>query len=128
MTNHNQHTVTVLGLGAMGSALARAFLDHGHSTVVWNRSPEKADDLVSRGAVRATTAGEAVTASPLTIACVVDDAALNDVLELADLALCGRVLVNLTNGTPKQARRAAARAAKLGVSGTSMAASWRCRP
>lgn len=35
--------ITVLGLGAMGSALASALAGAGYSTTVWNRSPEKAD-------------------------------------------------------------------------------------
>lgn len=32
-------SVTVLGLGPMGRALAGAFLDAGLRTVVWNRTP-----------------------------------------------------------------------------------------
>ena len=34
--------VTVIGLGNMGSALARALLENGRAVTVWNRSPEKA--------------------------------------------------------------------------------------
>jgi 3-hydroxyisobutyrate dehydrogenase-like beta-hydroxyacid dehydrogenase len=34
-------TVTVIGLGLMGSALARAFLQAGHELTVWNRTPAK---------------------------------------------------------------------------------------
>lgn len=117
MANDNRHAVTVLGLGAMGSALARALVEGVHSTTVWNRSPEKADGLVSQRALRATTAGGAMTASPLTIVCVVDDAALHEVLDVVGERLSGRVLVNLTNGTPEQARRAAARARDLGAAG-----------
>ena len=30
--------VTMIGLGAMGSALARAFIGAGHSVTVWNRT------------------------------------------------------------------------------------------
>lgn len=41
---------TVLGLGEMGSALAAALIDAGHSTTVWNRSPAKARPLAARGA------------------------------------------------------------------------------
>ena len=37
--------VTVLGLGAMGSALAATLLDAGHDTTVWNRTPERARAL-----------------------------------------------------------------------------------
>lgn len=34
--------VTVLGLGAMGTALATAFLTNGHPTTVWNRTRTRA--------------------------------------------------------------------------------------
>lgn len=37
--------VSVIGLGAMGRALAGAFLDAGHPTTVWNRSPGRAGEL-----------------------------------------------------------------------------------
>jgi len=39
---HSMSDVSVLGLGNMGSALARAFLENGRAVTVWNRSPEKA--------------------------------------------------------------------------------------
>ncbi len=42
--------VTVLGLGALGKALATAFLTNGHPTTVWNRTADKADPLVALGA------------------------------------------------------------------------------
>ncbi|MGW9432825.1 NAD(P)-binding domain-containing protein, partial [Streptomyces decoyicus] len=32
--------LTLLGLGDMGTALARAWLTTGHPLTVWNRSPE----------------------------------------------------------------------------------------
>lgn len=35
--------VSVLGLGLMGQALARAFPRAGHPTTVWNRTPAKAE-------------------------------------------------------------------------------------
>ena len=34
--------VSVIGLGNMGSALARALLENGRQVTVWNRSPRKA--------------------------------------------------------------------------------------
>lgn len=42
--------VTVIGLGQMGSALAATLLEQGHPTTVWNRSAQKAQPLVERGA------------------------------------------------------------------------------
>ncbi|WP_411132857.1 NAD(P)-dependent oxidoreductase [Streptomyces sp. C10] len=117
MSNANdpRTPVTVLGLGAMGSALAGALVRAGHPTTVWNRTPGKAEALVARGAVRADTAAEAVAASPLVIVCVVDYAAVREILEPAGPRLSGRVLVNLTSDTPERARSFAAWAAGHGI-------------
>ncbi|GLF94777.1 NAD(P)-dependent oxidoreductase [Streptomyces yaizuensis] len=107
--------VTVIGLGSMGSALAAALLERGHPTTVWNRSPDKARPLVDRGARLAATPEEAVAASPLTIACVLDYDALRTILDPAGPALAGRTLVNLTSGSPEQAHAALAWAGALGA-------------
>lgn len=107
--------VSVLGLGAMGHALAARFLRQGHAVTVWNRTPGKADTLVSSGAREAGTAAEAVAAGELTIMCVLDYAASEAVIESAASALPGRALVNLTNGTPAQARAAGERIVGLGA-------------
>ncbi|MFG3405711.1 NAD(P)-dependent oxidoreductase [Streptomyces sp. NPDC048142] len=108
----NPAPVTVLGLGDMGRALAGAFLAAGHPTTVWNRSPGKGEDLVSRGAVRAASAEEAVRASGLVVVCLVDYDASDALLEPLAGALEGRVLVNLTSDTPARSRQAAAWAEK----------------
>jgi 3-hydroxyisobutyrate dehydrogenase-like beta-hydroxyacid dehydrogenase len=107
--------VTVLGLGPMGAALAGALLKAGHPTTIWNRTPEKGDDLVERGATRAAAVADAVAASPLVIACLLDYAVLDTVLDPVADALSGRDLVNLTNGRPVQARTAAAWAESHGI-------------
>lgn len=107
--------VTVIGLGNMGAALAAALLDNGHPTTVWNRSPAKAEPLVARGARLAATPEEAVTASPLILACVLDDGALHAVLDPVAEALAGKALVNVTSGSPEQAGEAAKWAESLGL-------------
>ncbi|MGA4839523.1 NAD(P)-dependent oxidoreductase [Streptomyces sp. G45] len=114
-TPASRTSVTVIGLGAMGQALAGAFLNAGHPTTVWNRSAGKGDDLVARGAVRAASAAEAVRASDLVVVCVVDYDASRAILEPLAADLAGRTLVNLTSDTPERAREAAAWAAKAGV-------------
>ncbi|MCQ1577465.1 NAD(P)-dependent oxidoreductase [Streptomyces parvus] len=108
--------VTVLGLGDMGRSLARAFLAAGHPTTVWNRSPEKGQDVVALGAVRAASAEEAVRASGLVVVCLVDYDASDAVLEPLAEVLKGRVLVNLTSDTPARSRQTAAWAAKHSLS------------
>ncbi|MEU4326709.1 NAD(P)-dependent oxidoreductase [Nonomuraea dietziae] len=96
--------VTVLGLGSMGSALAGALLDKGVETTVWNRSAGRAAPLVARGAREAATPLEAVEAGDVVIACVLDYDAVRGVLEPVTGSLEGRHLVNLTSGSPEQAR------------------------
>ncbi|MFJ8201957.1 NAD(P)-dependent oxidoreductase [Micromonospora chalcea] len=94
--------VTLLGLGAMGAALARAWLAAGHPLTVWNRTPARAAAISAEGATVANSAAEAVAANTLVVVCLLDDASVEEVLAGADLA--GRDLVNLTTGTPAQAR------------------------
>ncbi|ONI78600.1 6-phosphogluconate dehydrogenase [Actinosynnema sp. ALI-1.44] len=109
MPDLSKPAVTVLGLGDMGSALARALLKAGYPTTVWNRTPEKAKPLVEAGATHAPTLTGAVEASRLVIVCLLDYKSVTDVLDTARDALTGKVLVNLTNGTPGQARELATR-------------------
>jgi 3-hydroxyisobutyrate dehydrogenase-like beta-hydroxyacid dehydrogenase len=118
MSSHTeQSAVTVLGLGPMGRALARAFLDAGVRTTVWNRTPGRDRELVESGAVGAASAEEAVAASGLIVVCVVNYDAVDAVLrrEAVRDALKGRTVVNLTADTPDRARDAAAWAAEHGI-------------
>ncbi|MGA4843591.1 NAD(P)-dependent oxidoreductase [Streptomyces sp. G45] len=115
MNAHHPTPVTVIGLGSMGTALATALIERGHPTTVWNRSPDKARALAERGARVASTPEEAVAASGLVLACVLDHDALHSVLDPAAKALAGRTLVNLTSGSPEQAREFTAWAADHGV-------------
>lgn len=116
MTNKQHKTsVTVLGLGAMGQALAGAFLKAGHPTTIWNRSPGKGEHLVASGATRTATAAEAVRASDVVIVCLYDYDASHAVLGPIAADLSGRALVNLTSDTPERSREAAAWAADHGI-------------
>ncbi|MBG6104819.1 NAD(P)-dependent oxidoreductase [Micromonospora vinacea] len=106
-------SVTMLGLGAMGTALARTWLAAGHPLTVWNRTPARAAALVPEGARVADTAAQAVAASTLVVVCLLDDTAVDEVL--ADTDLVGRDLVNLTTSTPAQARARATWARSRGA-------------
>ncbi|MGW0135896.1 NAD(P)-dependent oxidoreductase [Streptomyces sp. NPDC003299] len=110
-------TVTVLGLGPMGRALAGAFLAAGFATTVWNRTPGRDADLLARGAHAAATAREAVAASTLTVVCVVNYDASDAILREDDVtaALKGRTVVNLSADTPARARDTAAWAERHGI-------------
>ncbi|MEV1066058.1 NAD(P)-binding domain-containing protein [Streptomyces sp. NPDC050263] len=105
--------VTLLGLGAMGTALARAWLAAGHPLTVWNRTPARAASLAAKGARVADSAAEAVAAGTLVVVCLLDDASVDEVLADADLA--GKDLVNLTTSTPAEARARAEPARERGA-------------
>ncbi|WP_326687188.1 MULTISPECIES: NAD(P)-binding domain-containing protein [unclassified Streptomyces] len=106
--------VTLLGLGDMGTALARAWLAAGHPLTVWNRTPAKTAPLAAEGARVAATPAEAVAAAtgPVVL-CLLDDASVGETLDGADLS--GKDLVNLTTSTPAQARARARWAEERGA-------------
>lgn len=109
--------VAVLGLGPMGSALARAFVGAGVPTTVWNRTASRTEPLVAAGATGATTAAGAVSAAPLVVVCLRNHDAVRAVLGGLDAAtLHGRTVVNLTSTTPDEARASARWARERGIS------------
>ncbi|HVI44372.1 MAG TPA: NAD(P)-binding domain-containing protein [Chitinophaga sp.] len=98
--------VTVIGLGSMGATLAKTLLAKGLQVTVWNRDSKKAAPLAEKGAILAPSAAAAIEASPVTIVCVSNYKANAAILvnEAAGAALKGRTLVQLSTGTPKEAR------------------------
>ena len=109
-------SVAVLGLGPMGSALARALLRAGVSTVVWNRSPGRTQLLAADGAVPVTEPDEAVAAADLLVLCLRDHDVARAVLGgVAASAWAGKVVVNLSSSTPEDGRRSAAWATRRGI-------------
>ncbi|WP_428671866.1 NAD(P)-dependent oxidoreductase [Roseibium sp.] len=103
------NTISFIGLGTMGGTLARVLLRGGHQLTVWNRTSEKTAPLVEEGAKPATSVGEAVAASPVTIVCIDSYAttrSLMDTQEVLD-AFSGRILVQLSTGTPGEAQESA---------------------
>ena len=108
---------TVIGLGQMGSTLARLLLRSGHHVTVWNRTPSRAATLVAEGAVLAPSVAAAVAASPVVVVCVLDAAATRDILGSREVeaALGGRTLVQLSTGSPEEARAGEAWAREHGA-------------
>jgi 3-hydroxyisobutyrate dehydrogenase/2-hydroxy-3-oxopropionate reductase len=64
--------IAVVGLGAMGSRIARRLIDAGHDVIVWNRDPAKAEGFPQRAA----TPAEAAERAGIVIIMVSDPAAL----------------------------------------------------
>lgn len=98
-------SVSVLGLGAMGSAFAHALLDGGHAVTVWNRTAARAAPLVAAGAKHATTPAGALAGADVAVLIVPHYADVREILgsDGAPTELRGTVVVNLTTGQPEEA-------------------------
>jgi 3-hydroxyisobutyrate dehydrogenase-like beta-hydroxyacid dehydrogenase len=101
----------------MGSALARATVSAGLDVTIWNRSASKARAFVDGSAKIASTVEEAVDASEVIIVCVRDHDATNKALRTptTEERLAGKIVVQLSTGTPTQARDASVWAAGVGA-------------
>ena len=67
--------VAFIGLGRMGHGMAGRYLDAGFTVAVWNRSKVKAEDLIARGALWATSPEDAAIDADAVVTMVADDAA-----------------------------------------------------
>ena len=70
--------VAVVGLGGMGSRIARRLIDAGHELTVWNRTAAKAEPL---GVPIAESPAEAASQAEVVITMVADPPALQAVTE-----------------------------------------------
>lgn len=72
--------VGFVGLGSMGSAMARNLITAGHTLVVYNRTRSRAEELQPLGAKVAATPGEAASGAEAVITMLADDRALESVV------------------------------------------------
>jgi 3-hydroxyisobutyrate dehydrogenase-like beta-hydroxyacid dehydrogenase len=91
----------------MGSALARAFAAAGHEVAVWNRTPSKAK-AVGGGTIAMENLIEAVSGRELVVVSLSNYAASSELFSSEGVApaLAGKTLVQLTSGSPADAREA----------------------
>jgi 3-hydroxyisobutyrate dehydrogenase len=80
----NMARIGIPGLGRMGSAMAERLLDQGHTLVVWNRTPEKAQPLLDRGAIPAANPAALARECEIILTILTDAAALERVYGGAD--------------------------------------------
>jgi 3-hydroxyisobutyrate dehydrogenase-like beta-hydroxyacid dehydrogenase len=107
-------TVGIVGLGRMGHPIAANLLAAGFPVVVWNRTQDKAVDLLERGAVWVESPGALARTADIVLTSLADPAAVEAIYfgpdGLLDRARSGSVLVDLSTGSPAMARRIAAAA------------------
>ena len=102
--------ISIIGLGAMGSAIARALLVNGRKVTVWNRSPDKMAALGGAGADTVEDIIEAVSASPRMLVCLLNYTATNTLFASPDVAgaVEGRNVIQLGTSSPQESQDAEA--------------------
>ncbi|GAB3491803.1 NAD(P)-dependent oxidoreductase [Curvibacter fontanus] len=117
MSNQSKPCIGFIGLGNMGRHMAGHLLTAGYPLSVYNRSRDKADELIARGARWCATSGEVATQADVIITMVgyprdVEQVYLGEggILARAHKAL----LIDMTTSSPELAVRIAAAARKVG--------------
>lgn len=90
----------------MGAVLARLLTEKGEKVTVWNRSEAKAKPLTAIGATYTADIAKAVAENDIILICLLDYVATEQVL--AGVSLEGKTIVQLSTGTPQDARLMAA--------------------
>jgi len=108
--------VSVIGLGLMGSALAKALVAKGYEVTVWNRSHDKSAKFAGLARV-ASSILDAFSASSVIVVCLLNYEAGDSLMRSPEIeaALSGRVLIQLSTGSPADARRTSAWAQACGA-------------
>lgn len=114
--NMTTKAVSVIGLGDMGSAIARLYLKQGWKTTVWNRTESKAISLAEQGAIAASSVKECAAASPVVVSCLLTPDSVLEVLHQMDSETCsGLFLVDYTSGSKNGILQCANAAKNLGM-------------
>src|SRR3954470_2549588 len=79
----DQLTVTVLGTGIMGAAMARNLARAGHTVQAWNRTRAKAEPLAADGVQVADTPADAVRGADAVLTILYDGAAALETMRQA---------------------------------------------
>jgi len=113
-----QQQIALIGLGTMGIGMGGRLLQAGFPLKVYNRTPQRASELVAKGAVLASSPADAAANADVIIAIVSDDAASREIW-LGDkgalsTAKPGTVVIDSSTISPSWAREFAEAAKKKG--------------
>ena len=111
--NNNDKKVGVIGLGLMGTALTERLLEHGYASVIWNRSPEKAEPLLARGAVWSDN--PLANCERVIISLYTTEVVEEVLLHMADGLRPGQTILDTTTGEPHHTAALGTSLARQGV-------------
>lgn len=113
MNENTEQPVGVIGLGLLGTALAERLLEGGYPVAVYNRTREKADPLLARGAQWSDN--PLATCKRVVISLYTTEI-VEQVLAQMDTSLrAGLILIDTTTGNPTESAALGSRLAERGV-------------
>ena len=106
MNNSNRKNISVIGLGAMGYALAKTLLESNSKVSVWNRTLSKSQGLKNKGAHICLSPIEAFEDSEIIIVCLSNYEAWNNIIDSnqIDIDLNKKTIVQLTSGSIEEVK------------------------
>jgi 3-hydroxyisobutyrate dehydrogenase-like beta-hydroxyacid dehydrogenase len=103
--NISPKKISVIGLGQMGKKIAELFVQKEYDVTVWNRTEEKAKHMIASKSTKKVE--EAIAQSPVSIICVLDNAAVSDVLSSVSHkdVFANKIVINFTTGSPDEVKK-----------------------
>ncbi|HYX49482.1 MAG TPA: NAD(P)-dependent oxidoreductase [Ktedonobacteraceae bacterium] len=119
INQHSKPSIGFIGMGHMGSHMARKLLDAGYKLTVFDRTKEKAQELAQQGALVAQTPKDLAANCDMVLICVTDDQAQEHLMLGQDGAIAGThqgsVIIDLSTVSPGASRRLYKAAQEHGV-------------
>lgn len=114
-----QKSVGFIGLGNMGHGIASNLLKAGYTTRLYNRTKEKAKDLVEQGAILVNQPSDVIESAGIVFTMLSDDSALREIAEVDENFVKklhpGGIHVSLSTVSPDTARSLSAHHSQNGV-------------
>jgi 3-hydroxyisobutyrate dehydrogenase-like beta-hydroxyacid dehydrogenase len=115
----DQVKVGFIGLGNMGSRMARRLLDHGYHPELYDRDPAKAEALAANGGLVAKNIFELAHRVDVLISCLTNDEAVQSVYTGAEGFLAGAragtVVLEMSTISPERSRELQKLGARRGI-------------
>jgi 3-hydroxyisobutyrate dehydrogenase len=111
--------IGIAGTGKMGTAIGKRLLATGHRLTVWNRTPERARELIDLGAALADSPRDLADQVEAVITMLTDEPALDQVYLGADGLLSGHVvhqlMIDMSTVSPAKQQEIGARVSAAGA-------------
>ncbi len=108
-----------IGLGNMGSRIARRLLDHGYQLSVYDRDVTKVEGIAQQGAVAAENILQLATTADVVLSCLTDDEAVQSVYSGPEGVFAGArseaVVLEMSTISPESSRELHRLGARSGI-------------